>query len=434
MALQMQFEQKTINEFVLLQKHGQINLEPGFQRLSVWRPSDRRKLIDSVVRGLPLPSVFLHCSQGRGGKPMYDVIDGKQRLETIFMFMGVRPFEGDVFSARLMLNGDGRSEEWSWEEIRRSQREVQHAFLTYPIQVVEVKGDLSDVVDLFICINSTGKPLTSQERRHARYYTEPLLMEADGLAKRFAKDLAKQQILTTAQLTRMKGVELMLELLLSVHSRRLINKKSALDHAMKPGVVDTHTLAAAVRETSSTLRTVLSMFDLRHTRFRNSAEFYSLFMLIWSMQTERYILDDPVRNKAAQRMLELFSAGVDNLREQLRRAKPATRNQGLYGDYLVTVQGDTDSSATRQRRETILRGLLCPLLETRDAKRAFSLEQRRVLWNTEASRKCSRCGKELAWGDFDADHVVAWSRGGRTELGNAQLLCRRCNRSKGARP
>jgi 5-methylcytosine-specific restriction endonuclease McrA len=39
----------------------------------------------------------------------------------------------------------------------------------------------------------------------------------------------------------------------------------------------------------------------------------------------------------------------------------------------------------------------------------------------------------LMWRDFTVDHVKAWTRGGRTSLRNAQLMCRSCNSRKGAR-
>lgn len=47
-----------------------------------------------------------------------------------------------------------------------------------------------------------------------------------------------------------------------------------------------------------------------------------------------------------------------------------------------------------------------------------------------AGRMCAACGGTEK---LQVDHIVPISRGGRTELGNLQILCRRCNISKGAR-
>lgn len=172
---------------------------------------------------------------------------------------------------------------------------------------------------------------------------------------------------------------------------------------------------------------------LRETRFRNSAEFYSLFLLVWEMNKEKFVLTDRRRNTIAFLLLRKLSTEVDELRDQLRKAKPPKIQQRLYQEYLLTVQGDTDSSATRERRRILLKGVLWSLFDRKDEKRTFSIEQRRILWNSEAIQICPKCKKPLHWQDVSVDHVRAHTRGGRTTLANAQLMHRHCNSSKGSR-
>jgi hypothetical protein len=73
-------------------------------------------------------------------------------------------------------------------------------------------------------------------------------------------------------------------------------------------------------------------------------------MIVWEMHNHKFVLSDRKRNRTAALLLRRLSSGVDELREQLRRVKPAKAGQRLYSDYLLTVQGDTDSSANRERR------------------------------------------------------------------------------------
>lgn len=65
-----------------------LNLTPSYQRGDVWRTGDRQKLIESILRGIPLPSIIL---LRKGGASPDDVVDGKQRLTAILRFVGKHP-------------------------------------------------------------------------------------------------------------------------------------------------------------------------------------------------------------------------------------------------------------------------------------------------------------------------------------------------------
>lgn len=431
MALEYQPLIKTINDIVLLYDHNQINLEPGFQRKSVWSDGDRKKLIHSIMSGYPLPNIFLYC-RNHNGRTVYDVIDGKQRLETIFMFLGRKRFERNTFEAKIDINNDGL-QWWDWKDIKRHAKSARHHFEMYQLQTIEVSGELSEIVDLFVRINSTGKHLTSGEKRHAKFYNSPFLKKAELLTRKFKKYLMEQKVLSRVQIDRMKGTELLSELLMSIHKGGIINKKTALDRAISNDGINGNTLKKIGRELVHTVNMIKKMFpDLKQTRLKNTAEFYSLFMAIWDMDQRKFILADKKRNKIAFALLKRLSNGVDELREQYRNAQQS-KPQPPYSDYLLTVQGDTDSSATRERRAKILRGILEPIFDFKDTKRGFSPEQRRILWNTDTVRKCVRCKRNLSWDDFTIDHVLAYVKGGKTKLTNAQLMCRPCNSRKGAR-
>ena len=431
MALKTDYSKRTLNEIVLLFQHGQVNLSPGFQRKSVWSDVDRRRLIQSIISEYPLPNIFLYRRSSRG-KPVYDVIDGKQRLETILMFLGIGRFKRQRFDVKLELTGDGLLW-WDWKAIRKYSPEVRHRVECYPIQTVEVSGELSEIVDLFVRINSTGKRLTSGEKRHARFYNSRFLREAERLVRRYEKPLLQQRILSRGQLDRMKGTELFCELLMSIQQSGLINKKTALDRAMGNDSVNGNTLGRITREFTHTMGLVRRMFpDLRATRFHNTAEFYSLFMFVWEMNQQKLVLTDRKRNAMASELLLKLSTGVDELREQYRQAR-AAKPRPPFSDYLLTVQGDTDSAATRQRRANVIRGLLQPLYQVKDGKRVFSPEQRRIIWNSDMVQTCRKCRRNLSWDDFTVDHIVAHVKGGKTRLDNAQLMCRSCNSKKGGR-
>ena len=101
--------------------------------------------------------------------------------------------------------------------------------------------------------------------------------------------------------------------------------------------------------------------------------------------------------------------------------------------YLMTVSQMTDDVSQRRQREKILRAVVGSVFSSRDSQRGFTPEQRRLLWNSSVTKSCSECGVKLTWDNFSVDHVDPHSRGGRSELENAALVCQSCNSSKGNR-
>lgn len=73
------FNIKTIFDFI---ESGVLEI-PGFQRNYVWDRKRASKLIESIIMGLPIPQIFLYET----GRNKYLVIDGQQRLMSIYYFM-----------------------------------------------------------------------------------------------------------------------------------------------------------------------------------------------------------------------------------------------------------------------------------------------------------------------------------------------------------
>jgi len=62
--------------------------------------------------------------------------------------------------------------------------------------------------------------------------------------------------------------------------------------------------------------------------------------------------------------------------------------------------------------------------------RVFTPQQRSTLY-LNAGGKCQQCGDSVTINNFEADHIIAYSNGGKTTLENGQCLCIHCNRQKG---
>ncbi len=427
-TLQYETRSRVVSDLLHLYQQGRLNLSPGFQRKSVWTIRHRQRLIDSMLRRYPLPAVFLYKRE-HDGRDVFDVIDGKQRIESILMFIG--EMRGR-FEVKVQLPGADSLEWIDWNILRR--RKQQNRIESYELPVIIVGGDLSEIIELFVRINSTGMALTRQEKAHAKFFNSPFLKEAGKLAKRFESYFMRMGVLGEGQIGRMKHVELVCELMLSIQKADVLNKKAALDRVMAADGIDGRSLGKATRATVTALNRVKCMFPkLSETRFAQLADFYSLVVLIAKFEGERLVLTDRKRNRLAWDLLQAFSNRVDELRERQRKAQSLAPEQEIYREYLLTVTQATDEINQRRTRERILRQILESLFAVKDAQRGFTPEQRRVMWNTAKSHRCGGCNAVLSWGNFTIDHIDPYSKGGRSQLENATLLCQPCNSAKGSK-
>jgi hypothetical protein len=224
------------------------------------------------------------------------------------------------------------------------------------------------------------------------------------------------------------------ELILSVHQGDVLNKKAAVDRVMAASSIPPAQLKKSVAIAFSAVSRVARMFpELASSRFHQLVDFYSLVVLVVRLQAEGAILIERSRNQLAWDLLKAFGVGVDKVREQQRKVQGTVEGQEMYRDYLMTVSQMTDDVSQRRQREKILRAVIGSVFSSRDSQRGFTPEQRRLLWNSSVTKSCSECGVKLTWGNFSVDHVDPHSRGGRSELDNAALVCQSCNSSKGNR-
>lgn len=76
--------QMSIGEVVNMYKDGELIINPDFQRLFRWEIGQKSKLIESLLLGIPLPSIFVFEKEDS----KWELIDGLQRMSTLLEFMG----------------------------------------------------------------------------------------------------------------------------------------------------------------------------------------------------------------------------------------------------------------------------------------------------------------------------------------------------------
>lgn len=157
----------TIEVLKLKVDNNEINMQPEFQRAFVWDIKRASLFIDSLLIGLPIPSIFLGKSKEDEN---YIVIDGQQRLKSAYYFMTGEFVANDVKSIFVLKNLHGR--EWngkSYAELdEKLKRRIRNAVLNTTI-IEDISFRPEVVHDIFHRLNTGGMPLTDQEIRNAVY-------------------------------------------------------------------------------------------------------------------------------------------------------------------------------------------------------------------------------------------------------------------------
>lgn len=162
--------QMSLGELANLYRDGELDIHPEFQRLYRWSDYQKTKLIESIMLNIPIPQIYV--SQNEEG--VWDVIDGVQRLSTIFQFMGIlKDDEGtSVPPLVLMKTKDLPSFEgmmWRADGGDHSfTREQQLEFKRARIDVTILKktSDSKTKYELFQRLNTGGTCLSDQEVRN----------------------------------------------------------------------------------------------------------------------------------------------------------------------------------------------------------------------------------------------------------------------------
>lgn len=152
-------------------KNGDIEI-PKFQRGYVWTIAQASRLIESFIMGLPIPPVFFYV---RSSDQKYLVIDGRQRLETVFSYMEGYfgpPDERDKRRTfRLVgINEKSRLYRKSFEELDSSdQRKLKNSILRSILVKQLHPEDATSIYHIFERLNTGGTTLQDQEVRNCVY-------------------------------------------------------------------------------------------------------------------------------------------------------------------------------------------------------------------------------------------------------------------------
>ena len=266
----------SVRDFEEWRERGELVLAPKFQRREVWNDKARSYLIDTILRGKPIPKLYMRQDVNpTTRKTIREVVDGQQRLRTVLDFIK------DAFKI-----SKAHHEEYAGKYFSGLDTGTQREILKYEF-VVDLLQDMPDneVYDLFARINTYSEKLKPQELRNARWFGE-FKSSVYLLAKEFVSFLEKNKIFTSKQILRMAEAEFISELLLAIHEGIRELKKDVIDSAYKKyddQLPNRKRYEKHFRETIDTIGEIVGA-ELPELKFRATRLFYPLFCAVYHMK------------------------------------------------------------------------------------------------------------------------------------------------------
>jgi len=264
----------TVNDFQEWDQRDSLVLQPKFQRRLVWLEKPKSYLLDSIVRGFPIPPIYIReILDPDRRKTIREVVDGQQRMQTILDFLDDRSV---ILKSHNSDLGGAKFSELS-ETVRKK-------VLNYPFSVVVlVAADDTDVFRTFERLNSYTLPLTSQEKLNAKYF---------GRFKQFVFQLGQDHlefwrsngVLTNRKIVRMGEAELTSELIVAMLAG-LQDKKKSLESYYKQYDDSFPQARKLQRQFEATVLSIQNIFagELADSPFKKKALFYSLFCVVYDL-------------------------------------------------------------------------------------------------------------------------------------------------------
>lgn len=158
----------SFREIINMYEDGDLE-KPEMQRKYVWTKSEASRFIDSILLGLPVPSIFL--AKTKDEKRL--IVDGYQRIMTVYDYVKTGIFGGDNKAFKLsnseIINKKWRGKQFS-ELDEEERRKIRNASIHAIIFEQKHPQDDSGMYQIFERINTSGRPLKPQEIRNCVYH------------------------------------------------------------------------------------------------------------------------------------------------------------------------------------------------------------------------------------------------------------------------
>ena len=272
------------------------------------------------------------------------------------------------------INGDYSIDEKYFHTLSKDEQEQ---ILNYELMVYFCEGKDSEKLEWFKTINIAGVQLSDQELRNAVYTGPWLTLAKRDFSKRGCRGVSVGDKYIKGEILRQELLETVLKW---------------ISHGKIEQYMADHQYDESANELWMYFDNVISWVKTIFPKYRTPMK-----GLPWG---DYY-------NKYKESSLSLNPDDTEKRIAALMEDYDVSNKKGIY---LYILSGE-------ERNLSI---------------RAFDERTKRSVYERQKG-VCPICKKHFEIGDMEADHIIPWCRGGKTELNNCQMLCRKCNREKSAK-
>ena len=343
------------------------DIRPPYQREFVYSDDKRNKVIETLSRNLPLGVIYL----AKNSDGTMEVIDGQQRIMSICKYLN-----GD-FS----VNGiaDFLNEKTFNCELYKNTAIYKQIMSYNNLLAYIVEGDDDEKLDWFRTINISGEKLTEQELLNANYTGEWL-------------SSAKRKFSKTNCVAFKKG-------------NKLVNGSP----------IRQDYLETALSWISGGKENIQKYMGDHYQADENAEPLWKYFVEVIEWVEKTFTYRKEMKGIDWGKLYREYGKNEYDVAELEEKVKAlmadddVNSKKGIY-EYVLS-----NCSKDKERHLSI---------------RKFSDKDKRTAYERQ-NGICPICGTHHEIDEMEGDHIIPWSKGGKTTIDNLQMLCKKCNREKG---
>ncbi len=311
-----------VSDFLGWQKTGTLKLSPSFQRRSVWKKGAKSYLIDTIVRGLPIPILFIRERRTdlKTFEPIREVVDGQQRIRTLISYISPDILNDINENRDIFTVMKSHNKELSGKQFTELSLDIKARILDYQFSVHVLPSGIDDreVLQIFARMNSTGTKLNNQELINAKYFGEfKTSMYETGF--KHLNRWREWKIFTEDNISRMSEVELTSEFAIYMLNGITAKKNNIIDKFYKDKELEFSESKEFERRFDSVMDSIDDAFgsDMSLLPFKNKTIFYGLFITFYKIIfNDIPLIEYKIPKAITQKQINLFKSIAEKIEKK----------------------------------------------------------------------------------------------------------------------